>query len=248
MAARARVLMDPRAPSLRRLQDRLSGDQFVGTAAMSFDGRLAVLYAGALAASSLNESAAAETALAKAFEMLRGKTPALPTAERSFALLNAEVLLQRGDAARAVKILDTPALQPPSRAAMLLRASASLALWRSDAAAANADLRRSVETLQTWVSLHGQDATAWDLLGQCAEAAGQRLRGIRAQAEARAALGDISGAIERLRAAQALVRSGAANDFIEASVVDARLRQLEAERRQLAAEMRKRLALGHAAH
>ena len=56
-------------------------------------------------------------------------------------------------------------------------------------------------------------------------------------------LGDINGAVERLRAAQALVRSGAANDFIEASVIDARLRQLEGMRRQLAADMRGKLAV-----
>ncbi|MBN8494253.1 MAG: hypothetical protein J0M00_22790, partial [Burkholderiales bacterium] len=61
-----------------------------------------------------------------------------------------------------------------------------------------------------------------------------------AQAEVRAALGDLTGAVDRLRAAQALVRSGAANDFIEASVIDARLRQLEAQRRELAAELRGR--------
>ena len=61
---------------------------------------------------------------------------------------------------------------------------------------------------------------------------------VRAQAEARAALGDINGAIDRLRAAQSLVRSGAANDFIEASVIDARLRQLAALRRELTAELR----------
>jgi hypothetical protein len=65
---------------------------------------------------------------------------------------------------------------------------------------------------------------------------------MRAQAEARAAVGDIGGAIERLRAAQALARNSGANDFIEASVIDARLRQLEAVRRQVAAELRGRLA------
>jgi hypothetical protein len=36
------------------------------------------------------------------------------------------------------------------------------------------------------------------------------------------------------------VRSGAANDFIEGSVIDARLRQLEAQRREIAAELRGR--------
>ena len=64
------------------------------------------------------------------------------------------------------------------------------------------------------------------------------LRALRAQAEARVALGDISGAIDRLRAAQSLVRAGSANDFIEGSVVDARLRQLQAQQREIAAALR----------
>ena len=96
--------------------------------------------------------------------------------------------------------------------------------------------------------LHPQDPLAWAQLGQAEELQGQRLRSLRAQAESRAALGDITGAIDRLRAAQALVRSGAVNDFIEASVIDARLRQLQAMHRQLAADMRGKfapLAHGH---
>ena len=55
---------------------------------------------------------------------------------------------------------------------------------------------------------------------------------------AHAALGDIGGAVDRLRAAQTLARSGTANDFIEASVIDARLRQLQAQQREIAAELR----------
>ena len=86
--------------------------------------------------------------------------------------------------------------------------------------------------------MHPRDPLAWSMLAQGEEALGQRLRAMRAQAEARAALGDINGAIDRLRAAQTLVRTGAANDFIEASVIDARLRQLEALRREITAELR----------
>jgi predicted Zn-dependent protease len=103
-------------------------------------------------------------------------------------------------------------------------------------------LRKSNEALQSWLSLRPGDPLAWGYLAQGEEALGQRLRAMRAQAEARAALGDLSGAIDRLRAAQTLARSGAANDFIEASVIDARLRQLEATRRQVSAELRGKLA------
>ena len=64
---------------------------------------------------------------------------------------------------------------------------------------------------------------------------GQRLRSVRAEAEAHYALGDWDGAVDRLRAAQRLPR-GDSSDFIELSVIDARLRSIEAQRRQLALE------------
>jgi len=51
-------------------------------------------------------------------------------------------------------------------------------------------------------------------------------------------VGDLPGAIDRLRAAQSAARTMAGQDFIEASVVDARLRQLMAQRRQMALEAR----------
>jgi len=99
-------------------------------------------------------------------------------------------------------------------------------------------LRSSGEALRDWVPAHSQDALAWSLLAQTEEALGQPLRALRAQAEARVALGDIGGAIDRLRAAQSLVRAGSANDFIEGSVIDARLRQLQAQQREIAAALR----------
>jgi hypothetical protein len=51
-------------------------------------------------------------------------------------------------------------------------------------------------------------------------------------------LGDWNGAIDRLRAGQRLARSGAAQDFIESSVIDSRLRELEGQRRALMDELR----------
>ena len=104
--------------------------------------------------------------------------------------------------------------------------------------AAAVDLRRSTEALQTWLADQPQDAAAWELLAGTSEALGLRLRSMRAGAEARAVVGDLSGAIDRLRAAQAVARTPAGQDFIEASVIDARLRQLMAQRRQMALEAR----------
>ncbi|MBA3598458.1 MAG: hypothetical protein H0W40_13940, partial [Methylibium sp.] len=62
------------------------------------------------------------------------------------------------------------------------------------------------------------------------------LRAVRAEAEARAALGDVQGALDRLRAGQSLARSAKGTDFIEASVIESRMRELEARRREIVAE------------
>ena len=122
----------------------------------------------------------------------------------------------------------------PSRAALLLRAELALAEGGRDS------LQRSGEALQTWVSEHRDDASAWQLLAQTADRQGLRLRSLRALAESQAALGNLAGALDRLRAGQQLVRAGGAGtDFIEASVIDARVRDLLAQRRELLAEQRK---------
>ena len=85
------------------------------------------------------------------------------------------------------------------------------------------------------------------MLARVERAQGQGLRAARAQAESQAALGDLDAAIEVLRAAQAATRAprSAAGgtvaepfDFIEASVIDARLRQWLALRQQRAADSR----------
>jgi beta-barrel assembly-enhancing protease len=55
---------------------------------------------------------------------------------------------------------------------------------------------------------------------------------VRAQAEASYAAGDLMGAIERLRGAR---RSPVGDEAIEAQIVEARLRTLEAQRRELMA-------------
>jgi predicted Zn-dependent protease len=80
---------------------------------------------------------------------------------------------------------------------------------------------------------------AWMLLGTTADALGLRLRALRAQAESRWLLGDLTGAMDRLRTGRTLARSGAAGqEFIEVSIIDARLRELESLRRQQLAEQR----------
>ena len=234
MQMRARVLMDDSVTALQRLSGTTSSPALVD--------RIAALYGGALAASLLKDHARAERQVALALQLAAGASPRDAAAERTLRLLQAQVLINAGDAAGALQVLDiagSASLEGGNqRPPLLLRAQAAMALHRADSAAAALPLRSSTENLQTWLVENKTDAMAWEMLATTSEAQGLRLRAMRAGAEARAAVGDLSGAIDRLRAAQALSRQAGSGDFIEASVIDARLRQISQQRRELVAEMR----------
>lgn len=231
MQQRARALMDPNPQALARIA---SGES---SSPLAID-RVAAMYAGAVAQSLLGNPVRAEALAAEAASAAHGLTPRDMQAEQAIGLAQAQARLARADAAGALALLEPLAAQGAGRPVLLLHARAALAWHQQNAPAAAGEVRRSTEALQTWVAEHPHDAQAWESLSSSAGALGQRLRSMRAGAEARAALGDLSGAIDRLRAAQAGARAAAGQEFIEASVIDARLRQLERERRQLALEMR----------
>ena len=236
MQMRARVLMDANPAALQRLAAGGSGSP------LALD-RVAALYGGAFAQLALGQPARAEALARDALEQAAQLGPRDAQAERAITLLQAEALVARGDAPAALRLLAALAERSGNagkeRPLLLAQARAALAWGRQDAPAAAGELRRSTEALQTWVAERAQDAQAWELLAGTAEAIGQKLRAMRAAAEARAVLGDLNGAIDRLRAAQAHARGGlAGQEFIEASVIDARLRQLLAERREIALEAR----------
>jgi hypothetical protein len=181
-------------------------------------------------------------------------TAVAPGVQRLVGLLKAEAQLAAGAPAQAVATLSSlpapstaasgPAMTPsaadaPRRTETLLRAQAVEQAFRAGALPAES-LRESAGRLQVWVAEQRGDAAAWLLLARHHDLLGSRLRALRAQAEARALQGDLAAAIDLLRAAQAASRRAAGADFLEASVVDARLRDLERQRRQLMAEMRSR--------
>ncbi len=230
MQARARVLMAEGAQALQRF----SGS----TASTAPIDRIAALYAGALAASLINEPARAELQSSQALQLAESSGLHEAAAVHDLVLLQAQVRLVRGDTAAALQALDSLPAATGDRPALLIRAQAALDLRRRDAAAATPALRASAEALQIWLVDNSHDPIAWDLLAATHEALGAKLRSMRAAAEARAALGDLSGAIDRLRAAQNATRSPGGQDFIEASVIDARMRQITALRRQLVLEAR----------
>ena len=233
MQARARVLMDPATAAVQRLQGLDSPGP--GVAAPTF----AALYASALASLRLRDVARADRALAAARGALERAAAGAGAADadaarRTLDQLGVQIALAagRGDDARAL-LASMPA--DHSRADLLLRAEADLAFGTP------ADLRECSESLQTWVAERRRDSLAWQQLSQCAARQGQTLRALRAEAEAQAAIDNLPGAIDRLRAGQAAARrSGASVDFIETSVIESRLRDLLARQRQLAEESGRR--------
>ncbi|HEV7914276.1 MAG TPA: M48 family metalloprotease [Albitalea sp.] len=225
--ARARVLMDTRIDALHRWQSR-DADNTLSSVA----DKLSAACESALASTLLRDWPRADASLAKAEALVQGSPRSDARAQRAVALLQVQSMLERGDTARADAALK-PYAGEPTRPVSLLSARLALAA-RDD----SAGWKRAAEELQTWVSGHPNDAESWSVLGQLWGRLGQRLRSLRAEAEARLALGDLMGAVDRLRAGQRLARSGGGGgaDFIEASVIDARLHDIETRRRQMMAE------------
>jgi len=223
--ARARVMMDARFDALKRWQ-ALDGDRNATTVA----DKLANAYESALASTLLRDWSRADASIVVAQGLVRGNA----RAERAVALLNVQSLLARNDAARATTALE-PYMAENSRPVLLLATQAALAASPASAPD-SALLKERADRLQTWVALNAHDSPAWTALGQVEERLGRPLRAIRADAESRVALGDLSGAADRLRAGQRRARSGGAVDFIDVSVIDARLRDVELQRKQQIAD------------
>ena len=245
MAARARVLMDTRAEWLRSLQ---GGDANTGkeaTAGASVAQKLGAAYASAFASTLLRDWPRADAALAQATVLAQGSPRHDDRALRAVTLLKVESLLARGDLERAETALD-PLLAETARPVLLLQAQIALAAAAQASAAGRPPapwvmpaLKKNAESLQTWVTTRPRDALAWGTLSQSWAKLDQPLRSLRADAEAHVAIGDLRGAVERLRAAQRLVRAGGQVDFIEASVIDSRVRDIEGRRRAELAEQKK---------
>lgn len=227
MQARAKVLMDPRAEAWQQLQGMDAG----GGRQTGMAERLSALYASAFASMKLRQWPRAETALNNA-QALAHLISNEPRVQRALTLLRAELAQLRGDAKSGESALASMA-SDSSRPVLLQ--GAQLALATQDVV----QWRARAEALQTWVALHPKDAQAWVLLGQLWERLGHPLRSVRASAESRVALGDIVGAIDRLRSGIRLSR-GRDADQVEAAVVESRLRALVAERRQELQDMNPR--------
>jgi predicted Zn-dependent protease len=225
MAARARVLADPRIEAQRAW---VAEAQAGNLAQLSPLRQAAVLYAGALAASRQREHAMAQSLFLKLKTALAGAE----STQSAIKLLASELALNAGDAPRAVAQFGAPEPLASSRAAVLLLSQAQTQTGRTGAVAA-------AERLQLWVGDKPRDAQAWMLLSQAQAAAGQPLRAVRSEAEARVALLDYTAALDRYKAAQDMMRRGGVPaDHVEASIIDTRLRQVEQTLREQLQEER----------
>lgn len=237
--ARARVLMDPGVLALRRWQAQDLGQ--LERSGTDLAQGLSLAYSVALASTLLQDWPRADAALKKAQAVMRTQTPVDPLVLRLLALLQAQSKLARGDALGAWAVL-SPEEARWGRPGMVLASQVAVALLAPGAGltaqSVGEPLAQSLaQNLQSQLTRSSGDAGLWLALSQVHRALNQGLRSVRSEAEAHYAMGDWDGAADRLRSAQRMPRSDDA-DFIELSVIDARLRQIDAQRRALALETR----------
>ena len=218
MAARARILTIPGVDVLRTLlteAQRRSGTlQALQSPASAANVRDAgALYAGAFAAAQLRDFASARSLLNR----LKPFTADMARAGKAALLLAIEIDLLEGKVPPSAASADMS--KAISRAELLTEAKSLMAAKRAPEVS---------QALQTWVASHPRDALAWQSLAVAYGQQNQNVRAIRADAESRAAQLDYTGALDRLKAAQAQMRSNPASaDYVEASIIDTRTRQIE---------------------
>ena len=216
MSARARVLGSPGVDGLRSMLaegQRASTESVPNEKLPVLAGRL---YGGALAASRLREETVAFALL------MRLKSVAVQTtgAVRAANLLGIELETAAGRPGEAVGAVKFS--QGSTRAELLIGGRAMLA---------SGQIAGLADVLQTWVVTHPKDAQAWQMLSEVWSRQGEAVRSIRADAESRVAQLDYPAALDRLKAAQDMLRFGQAgvagrNAHIDASIIDTRTRQI----------------------
>ncbi len=239
MAARSRVLMDTRAISLEGL---VTLTPKVGSPALT---AAATHYTRAVALQRTGDLARAQQALNDA----RAAGMPLPpeqkaVLERVLTLTLAEAQMQARQPSAAAQTLAGEAPMPasqarspvssvvrlPARPELLLSARVALAL--PEPPSRQNALADVASRLQTHLSVHTHDASAWSLLSSVWQRLNQPIRAVRAEAEAAAAVGDLSGAIDRVVGAQKRFRQPDSASIVELSVMDSRLRAWQRQWRE----------------
>ena len=223
MAARARGLLATRVDAVQVLVLALEKDF---KPELPLAQQAGLLYAGAMAYAQQGEAAKARDAVTRLLALSRED----PAGARAAQWLAQDTERRLGNPQGCVQAL--PA-QTENRPLLLLRTQCQLGLQQAPAAKSAAD------AMQRWLAEHPRDGLAWDLATQALNQTGEGLRALRADAESRAVRWDESGAIDRLRAAQALSKRLSQEGRLdragqmESSIIDSRMRTLEAQRREL---------------
>ena len=225
VAARARVLSQSQVDSLRawtRLPLTLPAQATPMQQAGS-------LYAAALAHQMLREPEQAQ----QQWQRLQALTASHPAAARLTRLLGAELQAARGEHAQVVQGLMPSVMVGRWPRPELVAVAQSLARQPGHPAVAAV-----VQQLRMQVQDTPHDAQAWNLMATLMAAQGQKLGSLRAEGEAQLARMDLQGALDRFRAAQDVARLGTlqAGDHIEASIVDTRVRDVQARLREMQLE------------
>ena len=220
VAARARVLSNGGVDALRLWQADVQPSVLATKASGT---QAAALYGASLAALKLRDPVAA-LALCQQLQQLLARVGADGRLAR---LLEAELALGQGDAARAEALLAPGAAPPPpgfGRAELALLSQAQIQQGRGPG------LAQAAERLRDWLAAHPRDVLAWRLLAGAYEVQGRNVAAVRAQSQADALEQDWPAALARLRAAQDLVRAGQwgamGPDHLEAAIVDTRAREV----------------------
>jgi predicted Zn-dependent protease len=231
MSARAQVLAKPGVDTLRNIAGLANA---ANLGAQSKSRQAGVLYGAVMAEMEQRNFVVARQHLAR-LQSLNGLEL---SALRAVRLLAVELALTAGDAAQAVVMLEPKA----TVIAINDRASRMLLARSRVGTQIPAQGKVAASDLAWWLNQHPRDASAWLLQASAYELQGDPLRAIRAQAEARAMELDYGAAVDRFKAAQTLAHQMANEGTLdrvghmEASIIDARLRELERLRREQALE------------
>jgi predicted Zn-dependent protease len=231
MSARAQVMAKPGVDVLRNIAAQATTTRLDGETKAKQAG---VLYGAVLAEIQQRNFVMARQHLGR----LQSLSGLELNASRVTRLLAAELALAAGDAAQAVALLEPKAtvIASHDRATRMQLARSRIGTQKP------AQSKLAAGELSLWLTAHPRDAAAWLLQASAYELQGDALRAIRAQAEARAMELDYGAAVDRFKAAQTLAHQLASEGkldragHMEASIIDARLRELERLRREQALE------------
>ena len=231
MAARAQVLAKPGVDVLRSIAAQANSSTLTSSTKAKQAG---ALYGAAMAEMKQRHFSEARQHIGR-LQALSGLDA---NAQRVVRLLAAELALAADDALQAVGLLEskTTVIANNDRATRIQLAQSRVATRKP------AQGKTAASDLSLWLNQHPRDATAWLVQASAYELQGDALRAIRSQAEARAMELDYSAAVDRFKAAQLLAHQMASEGkldrggHVEASIIDARLRELENLRREQALE------------